>query len=160
MRSGSSYRLLALALMTLAWPHTTQARSADTVARLDWMIGNWVQEAAAGTVRETWETAGPGTLSGIGRTERPGRPVFEERMTIQATSGGATFTAKLPGQPPTSFALQSHQSGMVVFENKAHDFPQRVIYRRCGRDLCARIEGVIGGKAAAESWRYKRVRSS
>ena len=43
------------------------------------------------------------------------------------------------------------------FENKAHDFPQRVIYRRCGAQLCARIEGVIGGKPQGEEWRYSRA---
>ncbi len=29
----------------------------------------------------------------------------------------------------------------VVFENTAHDFPQRIIYWKDGNDLRARIEG-------------------
>ena len=153
MSSRLSAGPLGLALLALVLPGAAQSG-----ARFDWMIGRWVQTEAAATISETWEATAPGTLSGIGRTERPGRPIFEERMTIRSSPTGATFTAELPGQPPTSFALKARRAGMAVFENKAHDFPQRVIYRRCGEDLCARIEGVMDGKAASESWRYRRVR--
>ena len=38
-----------------------------------------------------------------------------------------------------------------------HDFPQRVVYRRCGVQLCAGIEGLAGGKALSITWRYDRV---
>jgi hypothetical protein len=42
----------------------------------------------------------------------------------------------------------------VVFENPAHDFPQRVIYWKDGNDLCARIEGTMNGKAESEEWKW------
>jgi Domain of unknown function (DUF6265) len=153
MKSRLSAWPLGLALSSLVLPGAAQAG-----ARFDWMIGRWVHTEAAATTSETWQETAPGTLSGIGRTERPGRATFEERMTIQSSPTGATFTAEFPGQPATSFLLKSGRPGVAVFVNKAHDFPQRVIYRRCGQDLCARIEGVMDGKPASESWRYQRVR--
>ena len=48
--------------------------------------------------------------------------------------------------------------GEAIFENPAHDFPQRVIYRRCGAELCARIEGTLQGKARSFEWRYSRMK--
>jgi hypothetical protein len=45
----------------------------------------------------------------------------------------------------------------VVFENEAHDFPQRVIYRREGDRLLARIEGKIGGKERSADWIFNRA---
>jgi hypothetical protein len=42
-----------------------------------------------------------------------------------------------------------------VFENLAHDFPQRIIYSRAGDQLTARIEGPMNGKPAAMEWRYR-----
>jgi hypothetical protein len=33
-----------------------------------------------------------------------------------------------------------------------------VIYRRCGADLCARIEGTLDGKLQGRDWRYARLR--
>ena len=61
-------------------------------------------------------------------------------------------------QPPTAFLLLPGGEGEAVFENKAHDFPQRVIYRRCGAELCARIEGTTAGKLQFQEWRYRRER--
>lgn len=33
-----------------------------------------------------------------------------------------------------------------------------MIYRRCGADLCARVEGVVKGQPQSEDWRYTRIR--
>jgi hypothetical protein len=97
-------------------------------------------------------------MAGAGQTNRGTHPPQVEHMKITAEPAGATFTAIIPGQPATPFVLLPGKDGEAVFENKAHDFPQRVIYRRCGEDLCARVEGVIKGKAEAEAWRYRRLR--
>ena len=131
--------------------------SAD-VAKLEWMAGSWVQEKDGVTVRETWLSPKDGVMGGVGQTNRPGRKPFIEFVKISAEPAGATFTALLPGQPPTPFVLISGKDGEAVFENKAHDFPQRVIYRRCGQDLCGRVEGLVGGKLQFEEWRYRRIR--
>jgi len=61
------------------------------------------------------------------------------------------------GQPATPFVLRSGKPGEAVFENPDHDFPQRVIYRRCDADLCARIEGTVGGQVRGMDWRYRRL---
>jgi hypothetical protein len=53
--------------------------------------------------------------------------------------------------------LKPGKPGQAVFENLAHDFPQRVIYRRCDADLCARIEGTVGGQVQGIDWRYRRL---
>jgi hypothetical protein len=45
----------------------------------------------------------------------------------------------------------------AIFENPQHDFPQRVIYRRDGESLFARIEGQMGGTQRAVEWRYKKA---
>lgn len=42
----------------------------------------------------------------------------------------------------------------AIFENAAHDFPQRVITRRCDAVLGARSEGTVGGKPRSQDWRY------
>jgi hypothetical protein len=40
----------------------------------------------------------------------------------------------------------------VEFENLAHDFPQRIIYWRADKNLCARVEGTIRGEKEGEEW--------
>lgn len=146
---------LAIVLTLLATP--AFAGDTSTVADLAWMAGDWSQETAGGTVRETWLPPLQGSMAGLTQTHRPGKPVVTEFSTITTERAGVTFTAYLKGQPPTPFVLKPGEPGVAVFENPAHDFPQRVIYRRCGPDLCARIEGTINGVDQGMDWRYRRL---
>ena len=57
------------------------------------------------------------------------------------------------------FPLKSSSGGKFTFENKEHDFPQRVIYERKGSEsLLAAIEGTFKGKEAREEFQMKKVR--
>jgi Domain of unknown function (DUF6265) len=150
---------IALALALLALANGAHAAPADDVMRLGWLAGAWIQEKDGVTTRETWLPPLGGAMAGAGQTNREGRAARIEHMKITAEPAGATFTALIPGQPPTPFVLlPGGKPEEAVFENKAHDFPQRVIYRRCDEDLCAGIEGIVNGRAAAQTWRYRRLR--
>lgn len=151
-------RIKAAILTALALAGPAQAGPADDVQALSWLAGSWRSEKDGVTVRETWMAPLGGAMAGVSQTNRPGRPPNLEFMSIAAELAGATFTARLDGQPPTAFALKPGSDGEAVFENLAHDFPQRVIYRRCGEDLCARIEGIVKGEPRSQDWRYTRVR--
>lgn len=150
-------RILAL-LAALAAAGAADAAPADDVQALSWLAGSWEQRGENLTVREVWLAPADGAMSGLNQTNRAGRKPATEFMTITAEPAGATFTARLDGQPPTAFVLKPGPTGEAVFENLAHDFPQRVIYRRCAKDLCARIEGVVKGQPQSQEWRYERVR--
>jgi hypothetical protein len=131
---------------------------AGDVAKLEWLAGTWTQTRGETVVRETWLAPKEGGMGGVGQTTRPGRPARIEFMKITAEPAGATFTAVVDGQPPTPFVLLPGEDGEAVFENKTHDFPQRVFYRRCGEELCAGIEGTVKGELKRQEWRYTRVR--
>ena len=134
------------------------AGAADDVAKLSWLAGSWVHEKDGVVTRETWLAPRDGAMAGAAQTNRPGKRPSIEFVRITAEPAGATFTALVGSQPPTPFVLLPGQDGEAVFENKGHDFPQRVIYRRCGADLCARVEGVVKGQPQSEDWRYTRIR--
>jgi hypothetical protein len=131
---------------------------AADVAKLDWLAGSWVQEKPGALVREMWLPPREGAMAGVTLTTRPGKPAMVEFAKITVEPEGVTFTAIVGRQPPTPFVMLPGKDGEAVFENKAHDFPQRVFYRRCGVDLCAGIEGVVNGKAEREEWRYARAK--
>lgn len=148
-------RLALILLLSVATP--AFAGETARVGDLAWMAGDWAQETGGTTVRETWLPPLGGDMAGVTQTHRPGKPATTEFSTITSETAGPTFTAYVAGQPPTPFVLKPGEAGVAVFENLAHDFPQRVIYRRCDADLCARIEGTIGGKVQGMDWRYRRL---
>lgn len=134
------------------------AFAAEPAIDLSWMAGSWSQVSGDKTVGETWSAPVDGAMGGVGLTSRPGKPPRFEFMTITTEAAGPTYTAYVDGQAATPFVLKPGPAGEAVFENLAHDFPQRVIYRKCGEDLCARIEGMMDGKLQGMDWRYSRAR--
>jgi hypothetical protein len=145
---------MMLALLAAA---AVQADAAAEVARLAWISGSWVEETPGAVVREMWLPPRDGAMAGVTLTTRPGKAPVAEYAKITVEPAGLTYTAVVGGQPPTPFVMKPGADGEAVFENKAHDFPQRVIYRRCGARLCARIEGTVQGKAVSQEWRYSRA---
>jgi hypothetical protein len=129
------------------------------VAALAWLAGTWSTEKDGATVREMWLAPKDGAMAGLTLTTRPGQAARAEYAKITAEPEGVTYTAVVGRQAPTPFRLLAGGEGdAAVFENTEHDFPQRIIYRRCGRDLCARIEGTLKGRLEHEDWRYHRAR--
>jgi hypothetical protein len=72
--------------------------------------------------------------------------------------GRIAYIATPSGQPQASFLLISQAADGFVFENRKHDFPQRISYRRDGeRGLLARIEGKVKGKLKGIDFPMHRV---
>ena len=101
-----------------------------------------------------------GTMLGMSRTARDDSVLVEfEHLQIFERSGRAVYHAEPSGQKPADFEARVVSDTLVTFENLAHDFPQRVTYRRRGADtLVARIEGVRNGQLRGVDFPYVRVR--
>lgn len=146
--------LTLAAALSLAVP----AFAADSLADVSWIAGQWrATQGDGAVVTETWLPAEGGVMPGISRTIEGGKGRVEF-MRIDEKGGQIAFTAIVGRQPPTTFVAKSRTADEVVFENPEHDFPQRVIYRRCGEKLCAAIEGTMNGKLERMAWTYDRLR--
>ena len=98
----------------------------------------------------------------MSRTVRGDTVVTEfEQLRLFQRAGRAIYHAEPSGQVPTDFEAKTTSDTLVVFENTAHDFPQRIIYRKRGADsLIARIEGMMNGQARGIDFPYARARCS
>ncbi|HEY8003347.1 MAG TPA: DUF6265 family protein [Phenylobacterium sp.] len=133
--------------------------AAADVSKLGWMAGSWAETRNGVTTRETWLPPVGGAMAGATQTNRPGKPPSAEFGTIAVGPDGRTvFTPFMRDVEPTPFTLLPGREGEAVFERVSGDFPKRVIYRRCGADLCARIEGVVKGELRHQDWRYSRIK--
>ncbi|MGE3108631.1 MAG: DUF6265 family protein [Phycisphaerales bacterium] len=141
--------------------------------RAGFLAGTWRSASEGSIIEEHWsEPAGDGMI-GYSRTIKPetatgGRLAQFEFLRLSAKAGpeGAdagelTYIAAPGGRyPPTAFTMTGSAPGRLIFENPAHDFPQKIEYwlDEAGA-LHARISapGADGGEAAHE-WVYQRVR--
>ena len=130
------------------------ARTADAQAVPNWLAGYWLSCETKEQVSETWVSGSTQVMLGSGITMSGGKVNFELMRIGKGTNSGLSFFASPDGAPPTEFALKSQDATRVVFENLAHDFPQRVIYASDGKNLTARIEGKMNGRDQAMDWRY------
>lgn len=126
---------------------------------LGWLAGSWGGQSGTLTMEEHWTSPAGGMLLGMHRDVRGDRAVSFEFMRIESREGTLTFMASPRGAAPTPFPLKEHGAQRVVFENTAHDFPQRIIYWREGDALRARVEGMVKGKLESEEWTWTRLRN-
>lgn len=131
---------------------------ADPFEPVAWLAGCWAQQGREAGSVEQWMAPAGGLMLGMARLVKQGRVVEFEFMQIRADADGRLhYIAQPQGRPPTSFGLLRHGDAEAVFENRAHDFPQRVSYRRTAADrLVARIEGEMNGKPRGIDFEMQR----
>ncbi|MBX3561371.1 MAG: hypothetical protein KF780_06115 [Sphingomonas sp.] len=126
-----------------------------TVDDLGWMAGHWTREADGRWTEESWTAPRGGMMLGVSRSGRAEAVREFEFIRLQAGADGVpVYWASPGGRPPVAFRLASHGPNEAVFENPAHDFPQRIRYRREGETMTATISAIDGSNAM--SWQFRR----
>lgn len=126
-----------------------------------WMAGCWEQRTGEKWTEECWTAPRAGIMlgsgrSGTGETLREWEVMQIERVdTDDPAIARMTFYGGPRGQNRTPFVWIGGDSKSVTFVNESHDYPQRIRYRREGRELVAEIALKDGSKAV--TWRYKPV---
>ena len=140
---------------------TTQVSAqTPTLTDIAWISGAW-QSAPGGRrqIEEHWTSVGGGSMLGMGRTVKDGKTVSFEFMQFREEKGSLVFLPQPSGGERTRFPLKDFFGEKLTFENKEHDFPQRVIYERKGPgSLLAAIEGTYQGKESREEYQMTKVR--
>ena len=134
------------------------AQPVSGVAQLAWIAGCWQRGSGVVVIEEQWMRPRGGTMMGTARTVRRDTTVAYEHLRIFDRAGRTVYAALPSGQALTEFEAATTSDSLVTFENLAHDFPQRIIYRRRGADsLIARIEGMRGGRLSGVDYPFRRV---
>lgn len=130
-------RLLFLVLLCPA-VLCAQPPAAD-LAFIDRLLGAWEGPLDDARYREEWNRQDATTFNGTARVIRNGQVQSEEQMRITYFAGEWLFIASTGGQRITSFVRVAVKDGAWIFENREHDFPQRIGYRVEGDTLNAYI---------------------
>jgi len=143
---------LALSLVTVI---TNAQNNSDQFTPL---AGTWKMEMNGDVIYETWRIENETTLIGMSYAIKKGDTLVFENMRIMNIENYWVFIPVLYGQDPVLFTLKKSEDQTWIFENKEHDYPQRVGYSIAdGSKLLAWIEGDEKGKFKKEEYPMIRV---
>ena len=153
-------------LMAGAWPTVGSSSprprldglKQDAVTGLGWMAGCWQQRNGTRVTDEQWMRPAGGSMIGMSRTVAGDRLRAWEALRNVEEQGRVVYVAQPGGGPATRFAASHLADTLAVFENPAHDFPQRIAYRRVGADsMVASISAVRNGNEQRMDIPMRRV---
>ena len=126
---------------------------------LAWLSGCWEGRQGEAIIEEAWSKPRGDSMVGFGRTVKDGKTTAFEFMQVREANRSLTYMPQPGGGTRVNFPLKDSFGERFTFENKEHDFPQRVIYERKGPGLLlAAIEGTYKGKEEREEYHMKKVR--
>ena len=139
----------------LAMSAGAQSASIKDVA---WLQGCWELRDGYRVVEERWMLPRAGSMLGVGRTTRGEKLIEHEFVVLTERDGRLAYEAHPSGQATATFMSKPITGREVVFEDPAHDFPQRVGYKSTGPgQLLAWVEGTSGGKTRRIEFPYRAV---
>lgn len=154
-RPTHRFSRLCLALMAVATPSIAHAQQAERpLAQLGFMAGCWRADAGVNqSIEEQWTAADSDVMLAATRylDKNTGRTRAWEFSRIVADSAGIALLPAPEGTPQGRFRLTPSPAGEARFEDPAHDFPRRIIYRRIDAGTMAvRVDGGEGSAQGAE----------
>lgn len=122
----------------------------NTLSQFDWLEGQWQREEEFKFYSERWTKVNDKLLRADGFILKGTDTLMQEQILLEQRADGIFFIPKIKDQnegKAVEFKLVSTAANQFVFENKDHDFPQRIVYTNPHPDtLDAWIEGISKGQ--------------
>jgi tricorn protease-like protein len=126
----------------LLLPAAMASGQATVLSRAGWLAGCWELRAPNRVTLEMWMPALGDLMLGSSRTTVGARTSEFEMLRLKVEGDRLHYIAMPNGRNETTFPSIEVSDTALVFENTAHDFPQKISYRRRGADsVIATIEG-------------------
>ena len=153
--------LLIFPIALIAIQFSSCGNATSDIEDINWLIGKWhgvdVNELV---FNESWEREGKNSFTGFGCIITPdGDTVFKETLKINLVEGNLYYVATVPeNKGPVLFKMVSGGKQNAVFENREHDFPQRISYLlENNNHMSVKLEGVEKGIPKTEKLQFERV---
>ena len=108
--------------------------------RANWLVGCWELRAPNRVTLEMWMPPLGDLMLGASRTTVGAATSEFEHLKLKVEGDQLVYLAAPSGQAKTAFTSTTIADTLIVFENPAHDFPQRIIYRKRGADSLIALE--------------------
>ena len=104
-----------------------------------WLSGFWADHTTFSSFNpskvmfESWEKY-QDSMVGSGGFIKLNDTVITEKMLIKVVSGSMMLIVRPKERAMISFPIKHQDHDSLVFENKSHDFPQRITYHKINSD--------------------------
>lgn len=127
---------------------------------LKWIVGTWKINNGSTQIIEQWQQSNDSTFSGKSYLIKNNNDTIpQETIELAYRNGNWFYIPTVNNQnnrQPVSFELIFIRGTEFICENAAHDFPQRIAYRRINNQLFASIEGSKNGKYSKQNFDFKQ----
>ena len=159
IRIGLACAMVCVAISTIFFSGSAATNENWKIEELAWISGDWETTGGPLQIEEHWTRVAGGSMIGMGRTIAKGKTVFFEYLRIESRADGIYYVAHPKARPGTDFKLVRVEGQSAVFENLAHDFPKRLIYRKnADGSLTTRVEGDGTEKEKPEEFRLRPMK--
>jgi hypothetical protein len=128
----------------------------EEIEKVSWLLGSWENKSEEGTLSEIWEKKNDSTLVGESYFIREKDTLHSERIEVKQKGEDLLYIPTVKGQnndKPITFKLTLATENEFTFENPAHDYPQKIVYKMVNTNsLVTTISGKQQGKNSSESY--------
>jgi hypothetical protein len=132
----------------------------DKLNPAQWIIGNWEQKTDAGILTESWKRQNDSVFVGSTYFINESDTLHSETILLEQRADSITYSAKVKGQnneKAIPFTLTTANTNSLVFENPAHDYPQKIEYQKSkSNGLQVTISGILRGKKSVEKYSFTK----
>ena len=137
----------------------TQFTLAQDDSILQLFPGKWMMETEKAEYYEEWIVSNETELIGKSYSVEGSEEFVSEILCLKKFGNQWAYVAVPEGQNITLFVLAEFTPKKFIFENKEHDFPQRIIYEfRKDGILTAAIEGNVNGEMKRNEFTFHLVK--
>lgn len=149
--------LLASLLLVISCKKDTLA---DKLNPAQWIVGNWEQKTDKGILTESWQRQNDSVFVGSCYFINESDTLHRETILLEQRADSITYSANVKGQnndKAVPFRLTTANTNSLVFENPAHDYPQKIVYQKSkSNGLLVTISGILHGKKSVEKYNFSK----
>lgn len=138
-------------------PENTDVKKETRLTKMEWLEGTWEFEVDNGLFGEKWKRVNDSLFSGVGYMLIGEDTSSTETLSLELRGEKLFYVAIVSDQndgKPVSFEMVSDEDDTFIFENKEHDYPQKITYHHTAPDeLTILVEGIQDGEPSKmELW--------
>ena len=130
------------------------------IEKANWLIGEWGNTSKEGVLTETWTKQNDSTLTAQAYFIIGKDTVSAESIVLEQKGNDLFYVPTIKNQnkgKSVTFRMTISTDKQLIFENAAHDYPQRITYNKISTDsLVAEISGIKEGKENKERYPMKK----